>query len=100
MSERLTNSYVATPGPAADLIEHAAGIIVAKRREPHTAPAHWAGALWEAGMLVAPGTANPELDQLVAAALALRDAEGDDEISQAWADFDQAIDAYRAASHG
>lgn len=40
-----------------DLIEHAAGIIVEKMREPHTAPYHWAGALWAAGMLVAPGTA-------------------------------------------
>lgn len=48
---------VSAPGPAVDLIEHAAGIIVAKMREPHTAPYHWAGALWEAGMLVAPGTA-------------------------------------------
>ncbi|HEV2929629.1 MAG TPA: hypothetical protein VGW74_13120 [Propionibacteriaceae bacterium] len=46
-----------TPGPAVDLIEHAAGIIVAKQREKYTAPYHWAGALWEAGMLVAPGTA-------------------------------------------
>jgi len=48
----MTNS---SPGPAADLIEHAAGIIVAKKREPHTAPYHWAAALWEAGMLQAPG---------------------------------------------
>jgi hypothetical protein len=48
-----------TPGPAVDLIEHAAGIIVAKQKEPHTAPYHWAGALWEAGMLIAPGT-QPE----------------------------------------
>lgn len=46
------------PGPANDLIEHAAGIIVASRKQPHTAPAHWAGALWEAGMLVSPGTAD------------------------------------------
>ena len=45
-----------TPGPAVDLIDHAAGIIVKKQKEPHTAPYHWAGALWEAGMLVAPGT--------------------------------------------
>lgn len=49
------------PGPAADLISYAAGIIVAKMREPHTAPYHWAGALWEAGMLVAPGTADAPL---------------------------------------
>jgi hypothetical protein len=47
-----------TPGPAVDLIEHAAGIIVASKRQPHTAPYHWAGALWEAGMLVAPGTSQ------------------------------------------
>lgn len=46
-----------TPGPAVDLIEHAAGIIVAKMKEPHTAPYHWAGALWEAGILCPPGTA-------------------------------------------
>lgn len=46
------------PGPAADLIDHAAGIIVKKMREPHTGPYHWAGALWEAGMLVAPGTGD------------------------------------------
>lgn len=47
------------PGPAADLIEYAAKIIVAKRQESYTAPYHWAGALWESGMLVAPGTAPP-----------------------------------------
>jgi hypothetical protein len=47
-----------TPGPAADLIEHAAGIIAAARKQPHSAPAHWAAALWEAGMLVAPGMAG------------------------------------------
>lgn len=46
-----------TPGPAVDLIEHAARIIIASRKQPYTAPAHWAGALWEAGMLVAPGSA-------------------------------------------
>ncbi|MEU4558393.1 hypothetical protein AB0F72_08385 [Actinoplanes sp. NPDC023936] len=51
---------VSAPGPAADLIDHAAGIIVRKQKEPYTAPYHWAGALWEAGMLVAPGT--PPLD--------------------------------------
>lgn len=53
-----------TPGPAVDLIEYAAGVIVAKQREPHTAPYHWAGALYEAGMLVAPGTALTNLDRL------------------------------------
>lgn len=47
-----------TPEPAAELIDHAAGIIAAKKREPHTVPYHWAGALWEAGMLVAPGNAT------------------------------------------
>jgi hypothetical protein len=53
------NGNATTPGPAADLIEHAAGIIVASMKEPHTAPYHWAGALFEAGMLVAPGTIPP-----------------------------------------
>nr|WP_221374525.1 AAA family ATPase [Actinoplanes polyasparticus] len=48
-----------TPAPAVDLIEHAAGIIVKSKSQPYTAPYHWAGALWEAGMLVAPGTAAP-----------------------------------------
>jgi hypothetical protein len=52
-----SESTTTGPGPAVDLIEHAAGIIVAKMEEPHTAPYHWAGALWEAGMLVAPGAA-------------------------------------------
>lgn len=50
------------PGPAADLIEHAAGIIAAKRREPHTGAYHWAGALWEAGMLHAPGSESTEAE--------------------------------------
>lgn len=31
-------------------------------------------------------------------ALALRDAETDDQISQAWADFDQAVDDYRSVT--
>lgn len=48
-----------TPETAVDLIEHAARVISAKMREPHAAPYHWAGALWEAGMLVGPGTAVP-----------------------------------------
>ncbi len=48
-----------TPGPAVDLIEHAVGIIVKSKSQPHTAPYHWAGALWEAGMLVAPGATPP-----------------------------------------
>lgn len=48
------------PGPAVDLIEHAASIISASQQKPHTAPYHWAGALWDAGMLVAPGT--PQAD--------------------------------------
>ena len=52
------------PGAAAALIEHAAAIIVAKQKEPYTAPGHWAGALWEAGMLVAPGFNPDEIDQL------------------------------------
>ena len=34
---------------------------------------------------------------VVEASLALRDANTDDDISQAWADFDQAVDDYRAA---
>lgn len=46
---------IQAPGPAVDLIEHAAGIIAAAMKEPHTAPYHWAGALWEAGMLQPPG---------------------------------------------
>lgn len=50
-----------TPGPAVDLIDHAAGIIAAEKRKPHTGPYHWAGALWQAGMLVPPGTATGEL---------------------------------------
>lgn len=69
-----------TPGPAADLIEHAAGIIVESRKQPYTAPGHWAGALWEAGMLVAPGSAAPavpqpadDLERLHLAASALAD---------------------------
>lgn len=44
------------PGAAVDLIEHAARIIIAEKQKPHTGPYHWAGALWQAGMLVAPGT--------------------------------------------
>jgi len=44
------------PGPAVGLIEHAARIIVETRKQPHTAPYHWAAALYEAGMLVSPGT--------------------------------------------
>lgn len=53
-----------TPGPAADLIEHAARVILASKKQPHTAPYHWAGALYQAGMLVAPGTAGPTPDIL------------------------------------
>lgn len=49
---------VTTPGPAVPLIERAADIVVAEMRKPHTAPYHWVGALWEAGMLCAPGTAT------------------------------------------
>ncbi|MBM0275340.1 hypothetical protein [Micromonospora tarensis] len=45
-----------TPGSAVDLIEHASGIIVAAMEQPHSAPYHWAGALWEAGMLHGPGS--------------------------------------------
>lgn len=41
----------ASPGPLADLLEHAADIIIASRKEPHTAPYHWAAALWKAGLL-------------------------------------------------
>lgn len=53
-----------TPGPAAPLIEQAAQIIVDSQDQPHTAPYHWAGALYEAGMLVSPGAdevAKPNL---------------------------------------
>lgn len=63
---------VQTPGPAAELIDHAAGIIVEARKQPHTAPGHWAGALWKAGMLVAPGSAAlsmPTQQQIAEAAL-------------------------------
>ena len=49
---------VTTPGPAVPLIERAADIVVAEMKKPHTAPYHWVGALWEAGMLVPPGTAT------------------------------------------
>lgn len=48
-----------TPGPDVPMIEEAARIIRAKMREPHTGPYHWAGALWQAGMLVPAGTATP-----------------------------------------
>jgi hypothetical protein len=54
----VTTDQPTTPGPAADLIEHAARIIAAKKRKPYTAPYHWAGALWEEGMLVAPGAGD------------------------------------------
>lgn len=51
---------VSTEGPASDLISHAAGIILKSMDEPYTAPGHWAGALWKAGMLVHPGTSETE----------------------------------------
>ena len=49
---------VSTPGPASELIDHAAAVIIESRNQPYTAPGHWAGALYEAGMLVSPGTAD------------------------------------------
>lgn len=58
-----------TSGPAVDLIEHAAGVIVAKMDEPHTAPYHWADALWEAGMLHSPGSLPLQNEVHLAAAL-------------------------------
>jgi hypothetical protein len=56
----IARAEAAAPKPAVDLIEHAAGVIIAKQREPHTAPYHWAGALWEAGMLVPPGAGEDQ----------------------------------------
>ncbi|MFJ1539314.1 hypothetical protein ACIODS_12295 [Micromonospora chalcea] len=52
----MAETTVQTPGPAVDLIEHAAGIIVKTMDHSRSAPYHWAGALWEAGMLHAPGS--------------------------------------------
>lgn len=40
------------------LIEDAAGLIVEAQKRPHTAPYHWAGALYQAGMLVPAGEAD------------------------------------------
>ena len=71
------NAPGSAPGPAADLIEHAASIIVASRTMPHTAPGHWAGALWEAGMLVAPGT--PTQEQIIRQQVAEEIAEALDD---------------------
>lgn len=61
------NDDATGPGPLVDLIEYAAGIIVASKQQPYTAPYHWAGALYEAGMLVAPGS---EASALLARAVA------------------------------
>jgi hypothetical protein len=47
-----------TPGPDAELIDYAAGVIVRSRKQPHTAPYDWARALREEGMLVPPGAAH------------------------------------------
>jgi hypothetical protein len=52
-AETHRTSTASTPGPYVSLIEHAAGII---------APYQLAGALWEAGMLVPPGTAYSGAD--------------------------------------
>lgn len=86
--EHTAAAAVGTPGPNVDLIEHAAGIIVAEKKKPHTAPYHWAGALWEAGMLVPPGHGHtnagddsPDLAASIARVLAaaglLRPFDGD-----------------------
>jgi hypothetical protein len=64
------NASNMTPGPASDLIDHAAKIIIEARKDPHTAPGHWAGALWQAGMLVGPGEGS---DWLAAHDAALRE---------------------------
>lgn len=49
-----------------EMIERAADIIVQKQGEPGTAPYHWAGALFEAGMLTGPGGGPGMLHEMYA----------------------------------
>lgn len=65
-------------------------------QQPEPAPT-WNGWYWHTRAK----EARAEIERtrpLIESALALRDANTDDDIVQAWADFDQAVDDYRAAA--
>jgi hypothetical protein len=47
------------PGPEADLIGYAAGIIVEAKKQPFATPASVAAALYKAGVLAPPGAFSP-----------------------------------------